>query len=219
MAQQTAITRFVQVYYRGQNMVQTSLDFYNALNKTSGIVPVDKFNQNNFYPEVCRGGIVTVVAAFDAYFTFRFSECVVPLLKKEGPSDGLVKLLSDAGMDLHAALGLLHMARPYRRIRSLVESHFSEYTTQKFTVIDELYLALGLKNFTDNVQKKSKRKTLKSSVQHLIRRRHAIVHSGDIDRHGKARMIDPYQILKKMDDAKKFVDNAELIVNSRMKKK
>ena len=39
------------------------------------------------------------VASMDTYFTARFAELLVPYIKSNGPTPGLVQILSDAGLD------------------------------------------------------------------------------------------------------------------------
>jgi len=218
MSDSRAYKRFLATYARGYGMVSQSAKLWCHLNDVEEEITLEQYNKLPFISECGRSGIVATVAAFDDYFTSRFSECVTPILKCEGPTDGLIVLLAEAGMDLKAALELLHMKRPHRRIRSLIDSHFSEYTTQKFHVIDELYSAIGLPDICENAQKKAKRKNLKISVQHLIRRRHLIVHSGDTDRHNKLRKVDPKDTMKRMQNMKALVKNIEDIVVNRMKR-
>jgi len=219
MAESPAFKIFNNTYNRGYSMITKSVKILKLLESLPADPTVAQYNKSTYSSESGRAGIVTVVAAFDNYFTSRFSECVTPILKKEGPTEGLIELLDMAGLDLKGALELLHMQRPHRRIRNLVDNHFSEYTTQKFHVIDNLFLSIGLKDFTSNVEKKAKRSTLNVSIQKLIRRRHVIVHCGDINTHGKIRKIDPYDTKKRMQNIKLFVTKAEELISSRMKKR
>ncbi len=199
-------------------MVDRSIKLYRAINDLEDDPTVDQYNDGDFIADAGGAGIVTVIAAFDRYFTTRFSECVVPILKKEGPSEGLLKILADAGLDLKGALGLLHMQRPHRRIRTLVDDHFSDYTTQKFHVIDDLFKSIGIANLTVNAEKKAKKKILRTSVEKLVRRRHVIVHAGDVDSRGNLRALDPYDALKRIDNVKLLVEKADEIIEKRLQK-
>lgn len=169
------------------------------------------------FEDMGRAAIVLAVSAMDQYFTRRFAELLVPFLKKEGATDALVAILSDSGFDTREALNAISMRRPYRRIRTLVEARFETYTTQKFVVIDELFLAIGLKDFTANCQKKTKRKTLLSSVSVLVDRRHKIAHGGDLNSHGKLRQLDFKDLKKRLKDLETFVSAAEAIIENRTK--
>ena len=130
------------------------------LKKQNSQIPVLK--------DILRASVTLSVAALDAYVTDVFTEYLVPYLKKYKTDDSLVGLLKDAGLDTKEALILISMDRPYRRIRTLVSKYYSSYTTQRFDVIDNLFLHYRLKKITDHAQKMSGRKSLKNSVQKLI---------------------------------------------------
>jgi hypothetical protein len=178
--------------------------------------PKDEFYKENkpTYEDMGRAGIVLSVAAMDAYFTRRFTEILGPYLKAKGPSDDLVALLQAAGFDTRQALELLTMERPYRRIRSLVDSHLERYTTQRFDAIDRLFLCFGLKSLCANAQSRSRRATLLRSVEILVERRHEIVHTGDHDKHGKIVPLDFTEFAKRIRDLNIFVQNADEIITS-----
>lgn len=213
-----ALTTFLETHARGKSMVDLSIRLYQAANDLDGNPTVKQYNDGDFIADAGRAGIVTVVAAFDRYFTTRFSECVVPILKKEGPSDGLLKILADAGLDLKGALGLLHMRRPHRRIRALVDDHFSDYTTQKFHVIDDLFKSIGIVNLTVNAERKAKKKRLRIAIERLVRRRHVIVHAGDVDSRGRLRSLDPYDALKRIEGVRLLIEKADEIIENRLRK-
>jgi hypothetical protein len=153
----------------------------------------------------------------DAYFTRRFVEILIPYLKKNGPNDRLTSLLADAGLDTAEALRLASMNRPFRRIRSLVAAHLSTYTTQRFHKIDELFLCFGVRNLCGHSQGWLGRKRLLRSVELIVERRHAIVHSGDRDKHGRLRDIDEPSLSKRMEDVVKFVRSADALIAKAVK--
>jgi hypothetical protein len=166
--------------------------------------------------DIIRASATLSVAALDAYITDVFTEYLVPYLKKYKTDTSLINLLSDAGLDTKEALNLLSMDRPYRRIRTLVSKYYSSYTTQRFDAIDKFFLPYRLNKITDNAQKMSGRKSLKSSVQKLISRRHEIVHSGDYNSHGKINNINEKQIGTRIKDLEILVNNIDTIIANRM---
>ncbi len=219
MSNSKAHKDFLATYDRGYKMIRRSIDLLKALGELEDDPSCEDYNRSEFITEAGRSGVVTVVAAFDRYFTTRFSECVTPVLKKEGATDGIVELLDKAGLDLKGALELLHATRPHRKIRNLINTHFSDFTTQKFHVIDDLFRAIGLVDFSDNVQSKARRTQLKVSIEHLIRRRHVIVHAGDLNSHGRLRPLDPYDAMRRAQNVKLFVGKAEEIIICRLSKR
>lgn len=219
MTDSKAYADFLGTYDRGYKMIRRSVDLHKALH-TSAVDPTcTEYNKSDFIADAGRSGVVTVVAAFDRYFTSRYAECVTPILKKEGPTPGLIELLERAGLDLKGALELLHAKRPHRKIRNVINAHFSDFTTQKFHVIDDLFKSIGLIDFSQNVQGKARRKQLTVSIEHLIRRRHVIVHAGDLNAHSKLRPLDPYDSMKRAQNVKLFVGKAEELICDRLKKR
>lgn len=166
--------------------------------------------------DIVRGAVVLGVSALDAYVTDVFTEKLVSYLKSHTPDEPLVELLYDAGLDTREALYLITMDRPFRRINTLIRSHYNAYTTQRFDVIDQLFLHYRLKNITENAQNKSGRKRLKGSVQKLIDRRHQIAHGGDYNKHGRIRDIDEKSIEKQLRDLETLVENMDEIICNRV---
>lgn len=156
-----------------------------------------------------RSALVLAVAAMDAYFTNVFIENFVKYLKDNGATKQLIIMLSEAGLDTGAALELLTMQRPYRRIRSLIESHLERTTTQRADAIDELFLGYGIRKFCQRAQGIAKRKNLIISIRNSVIRRNEIAHEGDINTHGKLQDIDRKQIRRKIQDIVKFVSSSE----------
>lgn len=166
--------------------------------------------------DLIRAAVVLSVAALDAYVTDVFAEKLVPYLKKYKPDSLLVDILREAGLDTLEALTLIKMDRPYRRIRTMVSAYYKTYTTQKFEVIDKLFLSFRLKDITDNAQSKSRRKSLKKSVSKLITRRHKIAHGGDYNSHGNLNSISLKETEKRIDALKLFVQCVDEIVSNRI---
>src|SRR5687768_1296095 len=115
----SAFDTFKVTHERGKVMVERSIKLAAAVQKLTSKPSLAEYN-HEYVADLGRSGIVTAVAALDRYFTTKFAECVVPVLKHEGPSDGLLKILASSGLDLKGALGLLHMERPHRRINTLI---------------------------------------------------------------------------------------------------
>jgi hypothetical protein len=164
-----------------------------------------------------RMAVVLGVAAMDSYFTTKFCDKLVPFLKDNEPTPGLIKILEDAGLDTKMALELVAMDRPYRRIRTLVERSFETHTTQRMDVVDELFLPFGLANFCSNAQGLVNRKNLVRRVEILVFYRHKIVHEGDLDRSSEPRKIDCERVAKLLTDLKLFIDGAEELIKKKIK--
>ena len=167
--------------------------------------------------DLLRSSIVLSVAAMDSYFTARFAELLVPYLKRHGAKDSLVELLSNAGLDTRQALEMLQMDRPYRRIRTLMDSYFERYTTQRAEVIDSLFIAYGLKAFSQNVQKSVSRVNLVRRIELITERRHQIVHEGDLNSHGRLLAVDVDKIETQLKDVTLFVNAAQDLSAKRVK--
>lgn len=162
--------------------------------------------------DLIRSSIVLGVSAMDAYFTDRFCDIVVPYLKKHGPSKDLIQLLEKAGLDVEEALIMASMKRPFWRIKTLVHEYLDTYVTQRFEVIDELFMCFHIKNFSENVKKISKRTTILRSIEKLVQRRHEIVHEGDINDHGRLNKIKPRRIYNRLHNLDKFVSEADAFI-------
>lgn len=167
------------------------------------------------YQDMARAGIVLGIAAMDEFFTRRFSELLVPFIRKEGVSKGLKAILIDAGLDVVGALELGMSDRPLRKIRAIVDNHLDRYTTQKHDAIDSLFAALGLPRLSSDAEKLAGRKTLRKSVGFLTERRHAIVHNGDHDKHGKIVPVNFKNTLKRLRDVGLYVKSADEIITNR----
>lgn len=178
---------------------------------------VDADPQHLWFQDSIRASVVIAVAAMDAYFTKKFVEVLVEFLKKQEPTDALVKLLAKAGLDTRESLNLLTLQKPYRRIRTLVEAYFETYVTQRFEVIDDLYVGFSLKNLSENALNKTGYKRVRPSIIKLIEKRHQIVHEGDVNQLGRIRPIKPNEIVHRFKMLVIFVESADSIIDSKMK--
>ena len=166
--------------------------------------------------DIIRGAVVLAVAALDAYVTDVFAEKLVSYLKSYSPDESLINLLNDAGLDTKEALTMISMDRPYRRIRTLIRHHYLTHTTQQLDVIDEMFLPYRLKNLTDNAERRAQRKTLCSSVEKLVEKRHRISHGGDYNAHGRIRNIDESVVERRMNDMELLVKHMDDIICNRI---
>lgn len=205
-------------YLRFESVIQRSLDLLvlqQSIEKLFKSAGKDTVEQD--MNDMTRGALVLGVAAMDSYFTSVFSERLVPYLKKKKtPSKSLVEFLSKAGLDTSVALELLVMERPYRRIRKIVDDYLERRVTQKFDVINDLFLAYNFKNFCEHAEKKTNRKTLLKTVGGVISRRHEIVHNGDLNSHGKLHPISPVEIHTKLISVVKFVAAADELLQRQL---
>lgn len=167
--------------------------------------------------DLLRSSVAFAVAGMDAFFTDRFSESLVAFLKKRGATIDLTRVLNKAGLDTKAALEMLTMERPYRRVRTLVETYLSDYTTQKQNVIDELFLVYGVKDLCKNAEGLAKKKKLLTSVNAAVFRRHSIVHAGDLNAHNKPRSIDNKLATRYVANIELFVEKAEALLVKALK--
>lgn len=172
----------------------------------------DQGEGGNPTKDIVRGAVVLSVSALDAYVTDAFIEKLVPYLKSHTPDDSLIEILHEAGLDTKEALVLINMERPYRRIRTLIERYYSKYTTQKFEVIDKLFLQYHLKNIIKNAANKSGKARIRRSVEKLIERRHEIAHDGDYNSHARINDIDENSMLKRIKDLELLVTLIDEIV-------
>lgn len=167
--------------------------------------------------DILRAAVALSVAAMDAYFTDRFCELLVPFIKKNGPNARLVELLADAGLDTEQALQMAGMKRPHRRIRTLVQHYLDRVVTQRFTVIDKLFLCFGIKDLCDNAQGVTGKRRLLRSVELHIERRHKIVHEGDVNDHGRLRDIKAPVTIGRIGHLIEFVSACEFLIDKIVK--
>jgi len=195
-----------------------------ALDLVTLQVPVEKImamqpgQQGLHLSDMSRAAIVLAVAAMDSYFTNVFAEWFVPFLKKKGPTSELVAFLEKAGLNTECALRLLAMKRPYRRIRTLIETYLELRTTQKVAVIDELFLVYGIKDFSYHVQRLRRRKKLTAAIGNLVKRRNKIAHEGDVNSHGRVVPVDPEQTKRRLQSVLTYVSGADELLHKRVAK-
>ena len=203
-------------------MAKAYTNFTKTIRRSKQVIELYKSGTNLDLEEredLLRFAVVLSVSAMDAYFTDKFCDILVPFLKKKQATDGLIKILDEAGLNTRTALELITMDRPYRRIRTLVERSFSSYTTQKTDVIDDLFKSIGIADFSGNAQKIVKRKNLTATIETLVKKRNCIAHEGDIDTHGKTRAISVKKVENQISCLELFVNGAEELIKKRMSAK
>ena len=181
------------------------------LNENSKKIRDDEIRLDNI-----RMAVVLSVAAMDNYFTSKFRDLIVKYLDEYDAGEDLIVLLEKAGLNTRTALELLWMERPMRRIGTLIERYFDRYTTQRFDVIDNLFKSIGIQNLCENAERKTGRKTLRSSITRLVEKRHFIVHDADINSHAKPRNIDADRIERRINDLEKFVLACDEILDNKV---
>ncbi|WP_294621264.1 HEPN domain-containing protein [uncultured Roseovarius sp.] len=166
--------------------------------------------------DLTRSAVILAVAAFDRYFTAKYCDVLIPHLKDDKKiSDEVLKRLEDAGLNARFSLELLASDRPFRKIRTIVQNSLSKYTTQRFEVIDDLFLAFGLNDLCECSQKKAKRKNLLTRINKLVELRNDIAHDGHTNVRGDPKAISSADVRARVNDLKLFVENCDHIVNKR----
>lgn len=204
-------------YLRFERVMKRALDLVTLQE------PVEKIMAQESQPaldlsDMSRAAIVLAVAAMDAYFTDVFAERFVPFLKQNGSTEEMATFLEEAGLNTKCALQLLAMKRPYRRIRTLVETHLERRTTQKVASIDSLFLIYGLKDFSCHVQKLKRRKKLLASIDSLVKRRNRIAHEGDVNSHGRVVPLNPETTKRRLQRVLTYISGADELLHKRVAK-
>ena len=215
-----ALSHFIETYERGESQLAgsfTVLELFNNAQKENEKPPFT-YNTLHEASDMGRFGIVLSVASMDDYFTRKYAEVMIKAIKKHGVNKGFTEMLESAGLDVAGALELISMDRPYRRIRTIAQDYYRNYTTQTTGKIDDLFKTIGISNLSNHAQNRSKRKTLISSVTELVKRRHKIVHSGDLTRTGKLQKIDQITV-NRIKNIKIFVNCANDHIDSYLKQR
>ena len=203
---------------RAVSQIAGSLSLLRAVNKLGKDEKIE-LNDNHTVSDMARFGIVLSVAAMDDYFTRKYAEVFVPSLKRHGLNKHCAEMLEKAGLDLQSAIELLTMQRPYSRLRKLAQDHYKNYSTQSVSKIDDLYATIGITNLSRHTQNRANRRTLIASIDLMVKRRHKIVHAGDLTRTGKLNPLSEKEIEKRMNDILLFVKSADNHIEAYLKQK
>jgi hypothetical protein len=170
--------------------------------------------QNDELPnDLIRMAIILAVAGMDAYFTEKFSDILIPYLKR-GPLTQELELFLEAGFGIKESLAMLKMQRPHRRIRTLVDAHLEKLTTQRAEAIDKLFGNVGLKKFCQNAAKKAYAPGSPKKIAKLVERRHEIAHEADLNTQGAPQKIDLNKVKRQIRALKQFVHGADAIATN-----
>jgi len=71
--------------------------------------------------DLLRSAVVLTVSAMDSYFHDRFSEMLVPYLRRHGPNPSLAKHLESCGVNVEFLLQLFNKKRPLAHVRRKVD--------------------------------------------------------------------------------------------------
>lgn len=211
-----AFSRFMKRHDRAKVMLDHGTSQISGPNADT-----DEGTRKAIAEEICRAGVVLAVAAMDAYFTEKYAETWSKYILTRGPTEDMIKMLEKSGFNTKFALELLSMkkgTRPFRKIRTLIEAKLDHHVTQNLDIIDELYKSFSLKDLTDSSFKRSGGNgTLKSQVIELVKRRHEIVHEGDLNDRGKLNLVNLKLLARQIEGLKKFVSHSEEIINNACK--
>ncbi len=215
-----AYTHFNETFQRSNSQLEGSFHILNAFNEGQDENGEPRFTYNTLTEasDMGRFGIVLAVASMDDFFTRKYAEVMIKAIKRHGVNKKFTAMLEDAGLDVAGALELISMDRPYRKIRTLAQEHYSNYTTQSTSKIDDLLETIGISKLCQHAQSRSKRKTLIKSISELVKRRHKIVHSGDLTRTGKLQAIDT-RTVRRIPHVQIFVKHANEYIDAFLKQK
>jgi len=181
-----------------------------------------------FHSELLRAALVTSVSAMDAYFHDKIAQNIARTIKRTEPDFPveLVSLLSEVGKNkedvVRALLKVTTRDRPLAHVSTQVNRLLSERTYQDPGKIEQGLKTIGINGFWQSVAPKlnTTPDQLKRDVVRYIKRRHAIVHVGDLGtskktRH-RVRKISPSFSLECVDFIERFVYAANDVVNQQI---
>lgn len=145
-------------------------------------------------PDMLRASVVFAVAAVDSYFHDKILENVIAVIKYCGKNRaGLPGYLSEILKDCltpEKALSLLYRKRPDEEFRKVLARHLGDRTYQDAGKIEKAVQIIGVSDIWESVRQtlrlRSKNRA-KAYIQPYVRRRHQIVHEGDLYKSKKFR--------------------------------
>jgi hypothetical protein len=203
------------------SVVKPLVTFEKTLNRAICLIEAAKqAHPSPLADDLARSSVVLAIAGFDRYFTAKFCDVLIDHLKSgKEVSDSTAKVLREAGLDTKFALKLAVSKKPFRKIRTIVQSHLSDQTTQRTSAIDSFFLNIGLKDLCRNAQAKAKRKTVISRTMKLVDLRNEIAHEGHVQRNGEPRKIDIGDIENRIKDMRVLVERCDEIIENAFGKK
>ena len=200
--------RFLKIYERCIGLNELSIEIREKAEKNIFEIP-----SNAILSDLTRSSIVLAVAGFDDYFTSRFTENIVPYIRRRGVTKGLEDMLARSGFSYAEAIDMATMKRPMSRLKSIIQDGLENYVTQKIETIDALFLSIGVENLCQRVQEHAGRKTMIRRVEILIEKRHEIVHKGHLDKRGRIKNISARDTRGRIDDLYLFIWNTDVLLN------
>ncbi len=165
-----------------------------------------------------RMAIVLAVAAMERYVKDRFLELLTPYCRIEAGTfnEALNTRLNEAGIDASfwSRRALCPQKMVLKTVRSKMAKHLESFAIQTATSIDDLFRCYGMKNLTVHAADKTGLKTMKSSLRHLIARRHDIAHSSDHSISGTLQAVDASEVSLRLNRLSRFVTEMETILLS-----
>lgn len=163
--------------------------------------------------DLIRASNVLAVAAMDLYFTAKFTDVLNLHLRNSVPSEELILLLRNAGLDTRAALEIATMQRPFRRIRTMVQKHLSLYTSHRVEAIDKLFATLGLKGLCGRAQKKMGTSAALARIEKFVILRNDITHTGHLNSRGSVKVVRHSQVSNRIEELTTFVKCCDAIID------
>ena len=193
--------------------------FDETINRCLELITLYRENVQN--PDFLRAAVVIAVSGLDMYAVDRFMDEFVGYVKTHSIDETMVKLLEKRGLTLGVALDIIKCgsARPMRMLRTVIEKGYSKASMQSFDNIDELYSYFKLGKLTENAEKKAGRKSLRDSIEKLIKRRHEIVHAADYNGKNCLQEVKCERVFKRINDLKTFVESMDAIISNKFTKK
>jgi len=181
-----------------------------------------------FHSELLRAALVTTVSAMDAYFHDKIARNISRTIKRTAPEfpGELVSLLAEGKKSkeevVKVFLKISIKDQPLAHVSTQVNRILSERTYQDPGKIETGLRIMGVNDFWQQVSSSLgvSADNQKRQVLQYVKRRHGIVHSGDLgtakkNRH-RVRKITPEFAGECIDSIEQFIHAADNIVNQQI---
>lgn len=175
--------------------------------------------------DILRSAVVLAVAGMDAYFTDKISENAVPLIRKLGGKDLPGKLVDAVSNQMNSQQMLEAMLRqkPLAHVGTAVRKALANNTYQDPGKIEQGLRMLGVSNFWCEVAAElgMAQTDVRSSLARVVKRRHDIVHKGDLGttkktKH-KLRALGRTEAEEMVQTIDRFVRAADEVINKQIR--
>ena len=173
--------------------------------------------------ELIRYVIVLKIASMDTFFTDKFMEMFIPFIKKNGITDGLELVIKKTSITLKESLNFLTQKEPLETLFYKMRNEIRRYVAQDQKRIDFLFKGFGIDSISfaaeeyDNTGA-GKKDDLLRRVRVLVRRRHSIVHDGDMMiQAGLAKKIG-WGTISKIETIDRYVTACEYLLNKQIER-